>query len=478
MMSEFEVLGIEPTTDQRKIKKAYAQLVKKYHPEEHPQEWKRIHDAYMTAMGQTKEQWQPQEFSEEHDTYAEEKIKLELKQPAKREKPADKNRTFQTKEEILENHLKQMEEKKAAHEKPEEDTELDTTFEHLDEMTEKAKEEEQNEKQRQLQKAMQEVSDLCTTETPYMDLWRLLFQREDYQWAIHQGEFLYYLADKLDECKLNRELISFLREQVAEIEKYNISVNEVPQKRGLQDPYQQVLTKLRENALRMKPLKKYWRWKVGTSAAVFLILTLASLVGKGRTRSDLPVSTDTFVSQTSTDASDSQSSVTTFVPRSSTEAVFEVLNMLDDEHQQALVQKSEMLADGIYILGDLKEFADTVSEGSGYAFEKVIPESWVYMGDDFINLPTGSYAFVIYANQEKNVILWCDPEVLVGQKNAEFYYYNGTEYQKYMTGNEKEETMNSDGRFLHEVQNGQMFYIETSSQSGGEQYPILVVPVE
>ena len=45
----WEILGIEPTTDIREIKRAYARLAKQYNPEEHPEEFKRIFDAYKSA---------------------------------------------------------------------------------------------------------------------------------------------------------------------------------------------------------------------------------------------------------------------------------------------------------------------------------------------------------------------------------------------------------------------------------------------
>ena len=45
----WEILGIEPTTDIREIKRAYAHLAKQYNPEEHPEEFKRIFDAYKCA---------------------------------------------------------------------------------------------------------------------------------------------------------------------------------------------------------------------------------------------------------------------------------------------------------------------------------------------------------------------------------------------------------------------------------------------
>lgn len=46
----FRTLEIAPTSDKKAIKKAYAGLVRRYHPEEYPEEWKRIHDAYERAL--------------------------------------------------------------------------------------------------------------------------------------------------------------------------------------------------------------------------------------------------------------------------------------------------------------------------------------------------------------------------------------------------------------------------------------------
>lgn len=46
----FQILEIEPTDDVRLIKKAYAGLVKRYHPEEYPEKWQDIHNAYETAL--------------------------------------------------------------------------------------------------------------------------------------------------------------------------------------------------------------------------------------------------------------------------------------------------------------------------------------------------------------------------------------------------------------------------------------------
>lgn len=50
MSDIWAVLGIEPTTDKRRIKKAYAEAVKTCHPEEHPEEFKQLYEAYQAAL--------------------------------------------------------------------------------------------------------------------------------------------------------------------------------------------------------------------------------------------------------------------------------------------------------------------------------------------------------------------------------------------------------------------------------------------
>ena len=49
-MNCWKVLGIEPTSDKKEIKKAYARLLKQYHPEENPEEFKQIQAAYQHCL--------------------------------------------------------------------------------------------------------------------------------------------------------------------------------------------------------------------------------------------------------------------------------------------------------------------------------------------------------------------------------------------------------------------------------------------
>lgn len=49
-MNPWQILGIAPTRDKKEIKKAYAKLTKVYHPEENPEEFKKIQEAFQACM--------------------------------------------------------------------------------------------------------------------------------------------------------------------------------------------------------------------------------------------------------------------------------------------------------------------------------------------------------------------------------------------------------------------------------------------
>ena len=52
--SIWEWLEIEPTTDVAAIKNAYAEAAKKYHPTEHPEEFKKLRECFKSAIAYAK----------------------------------------------------------------------------------------------------------------------------------------------------------------------------------------------------------------------------------------------------------------------------------------------------------------------------------------------------------------------------------------------------------------------------------------
>ena len=49
-MDKWEILGIEPTHDVKDIRKRYSELVKLYHPEDQPEIYQQIVEAYQSAL--------------------------------------------------------------------------------------------------------------------------------------------------------------------------------------------------------------------------------------------------------------------------------------------------------------------------------------------------------------------------------------------------------------------------------------------
>lgn len=50
-MNIWEILGIAPTIDKKIIRRAYAEKTRKIHPEEKPEEFRQLHEAYQAALG-------------------------------------------------------------------------------------------------------------------------------------------------------------------------------------------------------------------------------------------------------------------------------------------------------------------------------------------------------------------------------------------------------------------------------------------
>ena len=51
-MNDWTILGIEKTNDLRKVKQAYAEKTKLYHPETHPEEFQKLHNAYKRIVAE------------------------------------------------------------------------------------------------------------------------------------------------------------------------------------------------------------------------------------------------------------------------------------------------------------------------------------------------------------------------------------------------------------------------------------------
>lgn len=188
----FSILEIEPTEDKKQIKRAYANQVKKYHPEECPNEWKKIREAYETAIFYAEREAEFQQEPWEED-------KLREMSYADYFVQGEKN-------------------------------ELQGMFEQLDGLIETQKDREKDTLFEQIMFELEENAQ-------YMDegIWRNFFNSYDMAY-FSRSEFLYRWADIIQDMKLSSKLSHFFDNKIAEISRYCEQNNIVPTQNGPLSP--------------------------------------------------------------------------------------------------------------------------------------------------------------------------------------------------------------------------------------------------
>lgn len=454
-MDVYQVLGISPTRDKKIIRKAYAGLIRKYHPEEHPEKWKEIHDAYTIAM-QRADQEEVPAVSISKPKNEEQKPQHEEQTPQQQEQnPQEKNAEVRRKSENRKGETKQ----------PEEDL-----FGNLEKLTETAKKEQQEERQRQLKTAIEQLNTLCEPKKLQFLQWQEFFGKEEYQWAVRQGEFLYELANRLRGHVMGRRLYRFLLDQIQTIENYNRSVNEIPKKQGAYDAYRMARMELETGYRRavrikinragvhawfsrviksiicdMKALMPHFRLLLIEFGVVILIMIL------------ICIDTSYEVKQT-VDREPVEEYYENIFPDEMTGNILKMLDLMNTDQKTELLKMGEPIADGIYVLGNEEQVRlgisaiamenKTVAEDR----ERDVPSCEVK-----VLLDPNGYAFEVQAQEEEKLILYCDPEKLTGCRSADIYYDGKNGYVKY--GNRLQNEEQESDRYVHEALGYPVFFV-------------------
>ena len=158
----YEILGIDRNADVKTIKKAYAKLVKKYHPEECPEEWERIHNAYEWAM---------------RIATGRERI-------------------------ILSEH---------------QESELNDIFKDVEKIANEQWEEQERAEKQKLTLALRAVRHMTEKKTLRIEEWKAFFSLKDILPVISQREFLRGLGDCLTSKKMDDELYLYFNDQLERI---------------------------------------------------------------------------------------------------------------------------------------------------------------------------------------------------------------------------------------------------------------------
>lgn len=193
----FRILGIEPTNDKKIIKKAYAQLVKKYHPEEQPDEWQRVRNAYEAASG-----------NDASYVYTGRILSVDIS------------------ERILEEK-----QKGTLTEEDEELEEIEDVFHNLSDLSaqERAQRYEEDKLQSDADKpvlmaAISEVAMLRYKRMQKTKDWKRIFENEEYKRIFVKEEFLAECRRSLYYAVISRKLYHYLKNFMKQIHQYSQSV--------------------------------------------------------------------------------------------------------------------------------------------------------------------------------------------------------------------------------------------------------------
>lgn len=242
----FHILEIEPTNDKKEIRKAYARLVKRYHPEEYPEEWKRIHDAYETALKIAQYGKTPEQAKE----LPMQKQKAELPEVNSREVPPV---VMKKPEPELFSPLKypEPERKKAGGEdksmppKDADREEMDVLFRDIEKFSKEQQRQKAEEQKRELDAAVETLKQMAAKKRLNQNEWEAFFRREDMQPIICTGEFLYQLGECFNNRTISGKLHQFLLEQLILIGQYRKDKNITEDNAGVSDPLGYARSKIR-----------------------------------------------------------------------------------------------------------------------------------------------------------------------------------------------------------------------------------------
>ena len=458
-MNIYQVLGISPTKDKKVIRKAYAGLIRKYHPEEHPEKWKEIHDAYMVAMQRADEDRSLHE--EPKPQRKEQKPQREEQKPQQEEQKPQREEQKPQREEQKPQHEEQKSQEKAAgvHRKsesrrvkpkwpePEEDL-----FGNLEELTATAKKERQEERQSQLKAAIEQLHALCKPKKLQFLQWKEFFRKEEYQWAVRQGEFLYELANCLKGHVMGRRLYHFLLEQIQIIENDNRVSGEVPKRQGAYDAYRMVRMELETNYQRNHPaVQKILLFVLLLAIAGAVLFSFKWKAGKADRQSEADQMVDReYVEEYYENILPDEMKMT--------ENILKMLDLMNTDQKTELLKMGEPIADGIYVLGNEEQvrlgISAIVMENKTVAEdrERDVPSCEVK-----VLLDPNGYAFEVQAQEEEKLILYCDPEKLTGCRSADIYYDGKNGYVKY--GNRLQNEEQESDRYVHEALGYPVFFV-------------------
>lgn len=464
----FELLEIAPTSDKKAIKKAYAKMVKRYHPEEFPQEWKCIHDAYEAAILRA-------------DTFMENKGKKEQTPPVPIETSGNTRLIIKKPE-------------------PEENPDDFALWENLDELAAESRRKKHESNMQSLQRALLELERLGDGSNHDLKEWEELFAKEDYAWAIRQDEFIIKWADALRDKRIDEKWHSFMKQHLEEITQSDAVTQQEKAKKGLLSAadYARIRIDGAYGAYRRYEDRRRKQRNWGIVAGLLLIFLLGMMQrensGSYQTRrqgekqiSDEGVSQEEIWDWEHQTIDLSKFRVVEHSKSRAAESLLTLIKNMDDEHKQEWIEKSVKINEGIYLL-DVDDAYDVAESVNVDYAQKQEEDFWLreVPAPKEISVMEGRavsdkevYAFCLYASKEHaDMILGCDFSKLGFEGECKVYYYDDKQYVEVVPENEfSDETM--DGQYCKrrfEIAGYQMFTVDVPQEMNrDENHPIVVI---
>lgn len=496
-MNAFEILGIEPTEDKKTIKKAYASLVKKYHPEEDMQKWQEIHEAYQRAL----------EWAEGRNYLTKTVAAAGLAHPSQKgaetavsqqDLPPVKENILPGRQEVPESEGDEKEQEKA-----ESESEVNGLFDNLKELSIASKTEKKEQEKQKLKKAIAELEQIGRLRKLKYESFKELFFREEYQQAIRKNDFLYSWSKLLERRTVNKRLHQLMKEQLESIIQYRVSNGEIEETTGLMEPTR--LARMRIDAAydRYKENRKRLS-KVAIFGPLIVLEVILFFIDKVHELEVRMYEMDRQAQGFVTMQYDPMAEIEKIVFReislenmtetdldlagASWDGLGKFLMQADEQILSRVLPYTQTLEPGVLILNEefeiSKAIKGTKTKGKigdvANSYELVplsLPfDNQIQVGEETIDLPKKAMQFAIRTEEDADsVLLWVDPAEMGFKKGCEIYYFNGEEYQK--VGKD----WNGDGtppqKRYYDVLTYRVFWVQVSRPEENE-FSVIMAPIK
>lgn len=206
------ILGLDESAGRAEIREAYAELSKKYHPEEHPEEFQQIHEAYQTLIqsagrGGNAARGTGHMGRGARSAKGDSSVRpVEEETSAHSADGAEEDGSGETERDVrTERRAAQKQREPAGAEQPEDDG-LD-----FDSAVSAAQQREQEQLHETVLKAVAEMKILLGPQYKYkLRLFREFFKKEEYQTALKTSEFMEAFADELKKTELKGIIYDYI----------------------------------------------------------------------------------------------------------------------------------------------------------------------------------------------------------------------------------------------------------------------------